>query len=64
MGAAGWFLLHGELWKESGRSMEKAGYLSGVIMLCAALYFLVSYLLKSEELEYIIGLARKKIQER
>ena len=39
MGAAGWFLLHGELWKESGRSMEKAGYLSGVIMLCSALYF-------------------------
>ncbi|GFP20418.1 putative peptidoglycan lipid II flippase, partial [Candidatus Hakubella thermalkaliphila] len=22
MGAAGWFLLHGELWKESGRSIE------------------------------------------
>ena len=64
MGIAGWFLLHGELWKESGRSMEKAGYLSGVIMLCSALYFLVSYLLKSEELEYIVGLARKKIQER
>ena len=64
MGIAGWFLLHGELWKESGRSMEKAGYLSGVIMLCAAFYFLVSYLLKSEELEYIVGLARKKIQER
>ena len=40
MGVAGWFLLHGELWKESGRSMEKAGYLSGVIMLCSALYFL------------------------
>ena len=40
MGIAGWFLLHGELWKESGRSMEKAGYLSGVIMLCSVLYFL------------------------
>lgn len=64
MGAAGWFLLHGELWKESGRSMEKAGYLSGVIMLCSVLYFFVSYLLKSEEMKYIVGLARKKIQER
>ncbi|MEK7712547.1 MAG: murein biosynthesis integral membrane protein MurJ [Nitrospirota bacterium] len=64
MGIAGWFLLHGELWKESGRSMEKAGYLSGVIMLCSALYFFISYLLKSEEMEYIVGLVRKKIQER
>ena len=64
MGIAGWFLLHGELWKESGRSMEKAGYLSGVIMLCAALYFFVSYLLKSEEMEYIVGLAKKKIEKR
>ena len=64
MGASGWFLLHGELWKESGRSMEKAGYLSGVIMLCSALYFFISYLLKSEEMEYIVGLVRKKIQER
>ncbi|MDP3261235.1 MAG: murein biosynthesis integral membrane protein MurJ [Thermodesulfovibrionales bacterium] len=62
MGAAGWFLLHGELWKESGRSMEKAGYLSGVIMLCSALYFFISYLLKSEEMEYIVGLVRRKIR--
>ena len=62
MGIAGWFLLHGELWKESGRSMEKAGYLSGVIMLCSALYFFISYLLKSEEMEYIVGLVRRKIQ--
>ncbi len=64
MGAAGWFLLHGELWKESGRSMEKAGYLSGVIILCSAIYFFMSYLLKSEEMEYVVGLARKKIQAR
>ncbi|RJQ40685.1 MAG: murein biosynthesis integral membrane protein MurJ [Nitrospiraceae bacterium] len=64
MGITGRLLLHGDLWKESGRSMEKAGYLSGVIMLCAALYFFVSYLLKSEEMEYIAGLARKKIQKR
>ncbi|OGW34685.1 MAG: murein biosynthesis integral membrane protein MurJ [Nitrospirae bacterium GWD2_44_7] len=62
MGAAGWFLLHGEIWKQSGRSMEKAGYLSGVIILCSALYFFLSYLLKSEELEYIVGLARKKVR--
>jgi len=64
MGAAGRFLLHGEIWRETGRSLEKAGYLSGVIILCAGLYFFVSYLLKSEEMEYVVGLARKKIRER
>ena len=62
MGSAGWFLLHGELWRQGGRSMEKAGYLSGVIIMCTALYFFMSYLLKSEEMEYLVNMVKKKIQ--
>ena len=62
MGLAGWFLLHGELWRQGGRSMEKAGYLSGVIIMCTALYFFMSYLLKSEEMEYLMNMVKKKIQ--
>jgi len=62
MGVAGWFLLHGELWTQSSRTLEKAGYLSVTIIICLGLYLFVSYLLKNEELEYVIGLAKKKIR--
>jgi putative peptidoglycan lipid II flippase len=64
MGVAGWFLLHGEIWKQGGRSMEKAGYLSGVIIVCIGLYLFVSYLLKSEEMGYVMDSVRRKIQGR
>ncbi|TAL26596.1 MAG: murein biosynthesis integral membrane protein MurJ, partial [Nitrospirae bacterium] len=64
MGIAGWFLLHGDLWRQHGRSLEKAGYLSAAIMLCAGIYFLISYLLKSEEMAYVINLIREKIKGR
>lgn len=64
MGVAGWFLLHGELWRQGGRSMEKAGYLSGVIIVCIGLYLFLSYLLKSEEMGYVMDSVRRKIQGR
>jgi len=64
MGVAGWFLLHGEIWKQGGRSMEKAGYLSGVIIVCIGLYLFLSYLLKSEEMGYVMDSVRRKIQGR
>lgn len=63
MGILGWALLHGELWQQSGKSLEKTFYLSGVIMLCAGLYFAMSNLFRSEEIGYIIGLIRKKFQK-
>lgn len=62
MGIAGWFLFHGELWRYSGRSIEKAGYLSGGIIICIGLYLFMSYLLKSEEMGYVVDLIRKKIK--
>ncbi|MBI4685992.1 MAG: murein biosynthesis integral membrane protein MurJ [Nitrospirae bacterium] len=62
MGIAGWFLLHGEIWRHSGRSIEKAGYLSGTIIVCIGFYFFISYLLKSEEMEYVVDLVKKKIR--
>jgi len=64
MGIAGWFLLHGELWRQSGRSMEKAGYLSGAIIMCIGIYLFISYLLGSEEMGYVINLTREKIKGR
>ncbi|MFZ6016765.1 MAG: murein biosynthesis integral membrane protein MurJ [Nitrospirota bacterium] len=60
MGFLGWFLLHGELWQHSGKSIEKAFYLSGIIVLCAGIYFFMSYLFKSEELWHVIEMIKRK----
>ncbi len=62
MGFAGWFLLRGEIWKQSGNAIEKAGYLSGTIMICVGIYLSLSYLLKNEEMAYVIGLVKTKIK--
>ena len=60
MGLAGWMLLHGELWKTHGNTVDKAFYLGGTVSGCAILYLLVSYLLKSEELSYVMNIFKQK----
>jgi len=62
MGIAGWYMLHGEIWRQGGRSLEKTFYMSGGIALCIGIYLLMSYLLKAEEMAYLISIAKKKIR--
>lgn len=68
MGLIGWFIIRGDmwcaperctLWVESGRTIEKAGILIGVIALCVAVYFLIMHLMKSEELKYLVKMRKK-----
>ncbi len=47
------------LWMESGRTFQKAGILTGVIFLCAGLYLLIMYFLRSEELKYLLKMRKK-----
>jgi len=54
MGVTGWILLQGNLWQTYGNTPQKAFYLSGTIIICIAIYLLVSFLLKSEELFYLV----------
>jgi putative peptidoglycan lipid II flippase len=60
MGFAGWHILKGEMWTASGNSLEKALYLGLAILLCAGIFMFISYLLKSEEMGYIIDKVRSK----
>jgi putative peptidoglycan lipid II flippase len=60
MGVLGWALLHGALWTASGKSLEKAVYLSGTVVLSLCVYLVISYFLKGEEMIYVYG----KIRER
>jgi putative peptidoglycan lipid II flippase len=60
MGIAGGILLHGTLWQTHGNTFIKVFYLSGTIMICGVIYFSLSYLLKSEELSYVIKLVKQR----
>jgi putative peptidoglycan lipid II flippase len=62
MGAAGWILLHGELWRINGNTLNKVFYLSGTIAACGVIYFLLSYLIRNEEFYYLMALLKQKIR--
>jgi putative peptidoglycan lipid II flippase len=59
MGLCGWYLIKSDLWIGGGKTLEKALILTGVIALCTALYFLLMWLMKSEELSYLLKLRKK-----
>jgi putative peptidoglycan lipid II flippase len=65
MGLTGWWLLEGTettagLWRQSGDSLLKAGYLSGAIALSVAVYVLVSLLFRAEEIGFVLNLIKKR----
>ena len=61
MGFAGWFLAgRYALWTMVGHGLNKAAYLGTIMVFCAGVYAATAYLIKSEELGYII----KKIRSR
>lgn len=64
MGGAGWLMLHGGMWRLSGRLMEKAVYISGTIISCLFIYFIICYLLKSAEMDYIYSAIKNRLGRR
>ncbi len=62
MGIAGWFMIQGDLWVTSDGLMLKSLYLCGTIIICVVIYMLLSYVLKSTEMNYIIERFRKSRQ--
>ena len=61
MGFAGWFLASRyALWTLGGHGLGKAAYLSTIMVLCTGIYAAAAYLIKSDEMGYII----KKIRNR
>jgi putative peptidoglycan lipid II flippase len=59
MGCIGWLILRGNMWKESGMVFEKSVQLAGVIALCVGIYILIMYLMKSEELAYLMKMRKR-----
>ncbi len=64
MGAAGWSLLHGDIWTVSGRVIQKVFYLSGTVLLCLGIYLFVSLLLKGDEINYVYSAIISRIRRR
>ncbi len=64
MGLAGWALLHGELWEQSGNTLIKTVYFGGTALLCILVYSGVSHMLKSEELHYLYHTVRGRFTRR
>jgi putative peptidoglycan lipid II flippase len=62
MGLIGGSILRGNLWQFSGNTANKIFYLGGTIALCIGVYVFLTYLLKSEECLYVIGMVKKKLR--
>lgn len=60
MGAAGWPLGSYAIWQSPDRLLEKALLLSGTIVLCLVVYLTISRLLRSDELEHLYAIIRKR----
>src|SRR5208282_1953073 len=61
MGLAGWFLAgRYTLWTLSGHGLSKAAYLGTTMVFCTGVYAATAYMIKSEELGYIIKKVKSK----
>ncbi len=64
MAVSGWLILHGDLWQQSGGSMEKSLYLGATIMVCVGIYAAASFILRNEEMIYLYDSFRKRVKKK
>ncbi|MCG6551793.1 MAG: murein biosynthesis integral membrane protein MurJ [Candidatus Magnetominusculus sp. LBB02] len=64
MGGAGWYLVHFRKWDGTGHFLVKSLYLVFIIGVCTAIYFAAAHVLKSEEVDYITKMFKRKITGR
>ncbi|MBF0404156.1 murein biosynthesis integral membrane protein MurJ [Candidatus Magnetominusculus xianensis] len=64
MGVAGWYLVNLRQWDSSGHFLVKSLYLTLIITVCTVVYFAAAYVLKSEEVNYIVKTFKRKIIRR
>lgn len=60
MGAAGYFAINGLMWQDGTAMLIKAGTLAGVIVMCIAVYIFIMYMMKSDELAYLMQMRKKR----
>ncbi len=62
MGVVCYFIARGNLWAMSGHILQKAGIVFAAIAAGLAVYFIILYLLKSDELSFIINTYKRKVK--
>jgi putative peptidoglycan lipid II flippase len=63
MGVAGAFYLNGNIWQTTGHTLDKVFDMSVAVIMCAAVYLFLSYLLRNEELSYVLEMAKQKFRK-
>jgi putative peptidoglycan lipid II flippase len=63
MGITGGILLRGDIWQIQGSTLDKIFYLSGTMALCTCLYFIFSYIMKSEEAFHVMTMIRQRFRQ-
>jgi putative peptidoglycan lipid II flippase len=61
MGICGWIMADSPLWTTGGPVAQKAGMLTALVAVSAAIYFAAVWLLGSEEMAYIVRKIRERI---
>ncbi|MEK6692702.1 MAG: murein biosynthesis integral membrane protein MurJ [Nitrospirota bacterium] len=62
MGLIGWVVSQDEVWTVNGYHFYKIAILGGGILLSLFIYLGIMYLLKSEELSFLLGIVREKFR--
>jgi lipid-A-disaccharide synthase-like uncharacterized protein len=62
MGVIGWIVSQDSVWSISGYLFYKIAILGGSIVLSLFIYLGIMYLLKSEELSFLLGIVREKFR--
>jgi putative peptidoglycan lipid II flippase len=60
MGVLGFAAIRGLMWQDGAGIIEKASVLSGVIALCVGIYVLLMFLMKSDELKFILKMRKRR----
>ena len=60
MGMIGWWISRNAVWELDGNTLFKTGLLGGGMIVSLLFYIVVMWILKSEELEFIWGMVKRK----
>jgi putative peptidoglycan lipid II flippase len=62
MGMIGWWISRNPVWESGGNILFKTGLLGGGMIVSVLFYIVAMWLLKSEELEFIRGMVKRRRQ--
>jgi len=60
MGAIGWWVSRNPVWDVRGNTLYKSELLAGTMAVSVCFYLIVMWVLRSEELKFIVGMVKKK----